>query len=310
MEGLADGDDLSPAPGRVPGVRRRPVRDLHARDADGVGRAPRRPPRADRAPGPRRAWAASCAAAPAIARSSRPCAAPARSATADGASRRRPAPRVGARIARVDGVDQVTGATVFGADEVPADALTLRAVRSPHAHARFTIGDLSRLHAAYPGLVRVLTAADVPGANRYGIYADRQGPAGARRRLRPVRGRGRRGPRRRRRDRRAGSPIPTCRSRGSRCRTSSTWPWPPRRRAIRLHDGRPRQPARRRPGRPGRRRGGAGRLGRRGVRGVRDDPRRARLHRARGRLRPTDRRPDRRLRVAPRRRTWTATSWP
>ena len=78
---------------------------------------------------------------------------------------------VGARIARVDGRDQVTGTTVFGADDVPADALTLRAVRSPHVHARFTIGDLSRLYAANPGLVRVLTAADVPGVNRYGIYA-------------------------------------------------------------------------------------------------------------------------------------------
>ena len=44
---------------------------------------------------------------------------------------------VGARIARVDGLDQVTGATRFGADEVPVGALTLRAVRSPHAHARF-----------------------------------------------------------------------------------------------------------------------------------------------------------------------------
>jgi aldehyde oxidoreductase len=78
---------------------------------------------------------------------------------------------VGARIARVDGLDQVTGATVFGADEIPANALTLRAVRSPHAHARFTIGDLSALYAAHPGLVRVLVAADVPGVNCYGIYA-------------------------------------------------------------------------------------------------------------------------------------------
>ena len=78
---------------------------------------------------------------------------------------------VGARIARVDGIDQVTGATRFGADETPAGALTLRAVRSPHAHARFELGDLAGLHAAHPGLVRVLIAADVPGANRYGIYA-------------------------------------------------------------------------------------------------------------------------------------------
>ncbi len=78
---------------------------------------------------------------------------------------------VGARIARVDGVDQVTGTTAFGADEAPADALSLRAVRSPHAHARFAIGDLAAVHAAHPGLVRILVAADVPGQNRYGIYA-------------------------------------------------------------------------------------------------------------------------------------------
>ncbi len=78
---------------------------------------------------------------------------------------------VGARIARVDGIDQVTGATRFGADEVPEDALTLRVVRSPHAHARFVLGDLAGLQAANPGLVRILTAADVPGVNCYGIYA-------------------------------------------------------------------------------------------------------------------------------------------
>jgi len=78
---------------------------------------------------------------------------------------------VGARIGRVDGVDQVSGRSIFGADEVPTEALHLRAVRSPHAHARFTIGDLAPLYAAHPGLVRVLVAADVPGQNRYGIYA-------------------------------------------------------------------------------------------------------------------------------------------
>lgn len=77
---------------------------------------------------------------------------------------------VGSRIARVDGVDQVTGATVFGADTAPVGALSLRAIRSPHAHARFTIGDLAGLYAAHPGLTRVLVAADVPGQNRYGIY--------------------------------------------------------------------------------------------------------------------------------------------
>jgi CO/xanthine dehydrogenase Mo-binding subunit len=71
----------------------------------------------------------------------------------------------------VDGHDQVTGATVFGADRSPSGVLHLRVVRAPHAHARFTIGDLASLRAAHPGLERILTAADVPGQNRYGIYA-------------------------------------------------------------------------------------------------------------------------------------------
>ncbi len=53
----------------------------------------------------------------------------------------------------------------------PVDVLHLRAIRSPHAHARFTVGDLGPLYAAHPGLERVLLAADVPGQNRYGIYA-------------------------------------------------------------------------------------------------------------------------------------------
>jgi CO/xanthine dehydrogenase Mo-binding subunit/aerobic-type carbon monoxide dehydrogenase small subunit (CoxS/CutS family) len=77
---------------------------------------------------------------------------------------------VGARLPKVDGVARVTGAERFGADFWPADALVLRAVRSPHASARFRIGDCAPLLARHPGLVRVLTAADIPGQNRYGIY--------------------------------------------------------------------------------------------------------------------------------------------
>ena len=77
---------------------------------------------------------------------------------------------VGARMAKVDGGPKLTGAERFGADVLPDVAvLTLRAVRSPHAHARFTLGDMAPLLAAHPGLVRVLVAADVP-CNLYGIY--------------------------------------------------------------------------------------------------------------------------------------------
>ena len=79
---------------------------------------------------------------------------------------------VGARLPRTDGRPKVTGAELYGADTAPADALWLRALRSPHAHARFTLGDFAPLLAAHPGLARVLTARDVPGRNGFGIYPD------------------------------------------------------------------------------------------------------------------------------------------
>ncbi len=78
---------------------------------------------------------------------------------------------VGARMRKVDGAAKLTGGEAFGADALPDEAfLTVRAVRSPFPHARFTLGDMTPLLAAHPGLVRVLTAADVPGRNLYGIY--------------------------------------------------------------------------------------------------------------------------------------------
>ncbi len=79
---------------------------------------------------------------------------------------------VGARIAKLDGIAKLSGTERYGADTAPADALWLRAVRSPDASARFTLGDFAPLHAKYPGLVRIFTAADIPGANSFGIYPD------------------------------------------------------------------------------------------------------------------------------------------
>ena len=77
---------------------------------------------------------------------------------------------VGARLARVDGVAKITGSEAFGADAWPDPPfLSLRVIRSPHAHARFSFGDFDPLLAAHPGLVRVLTASDVP-RNLFGIY--------------------------------------------------------------------------------------------------------------------------------------------
>jgi aldehyde oxidoreductase len=75
---------------------------------------------------------------------------------------------VGARIPRVDGIAKLTGRELFGADAIPADALWIRVVRSPHARARFELGDLAPLRAR---LAAVLTAADVP-FNGFGIYPE------------------------------------------------------------------------------------------------------------------------------------------
>src|SRR5262249_26976806 len=49
---------------------------------------------------------------------------------------------VGARVARTDGLEKVTGSERFGDDLPDEGAWHLRAVRSPHARARFRVGDL------------------------------------------------------------------------------------------------------------------------------------------------------------------------
>ena len=79
--------------------------------------------------------------------------------------------RVGASIPRLDGAPKVAGTERYGADAAPEDALWLRAVRSPHAHARFTLGDLDAARNQL-GLVAILSARDVPGRNAFGIMPD------------------------------------------------------------------------------------------------------------------------------------------
>jgi len=77
---------------------------------------------------------------------------------------------VGAPVVRVDGIAKVTGSERYGDDAPPEGALWLRVIRSPHARAKFSVGDLTPLKSAHPGLEYVLTAADIPGNNGFGIY--------------------------------------------------------------------------------------------------------------------------------------------
>ena len=72
---------------------------------------------------------------------------------------------VGARAAKVDGVAKLTGGERYGADAIPAGALWLKAIRSPHHRAKFRLGEFRQR----AGIVRVLTAKDVP-SNGFGIY--------------------------------------------------------------------------------------------------------------------------------------------
>jgi aldehyde oxidoreductase len=76
---------------------------------------------------------------------------------------------VGASIERLDGIHKVMGTEKFGADDIPSDALFVRVIRSTHHHATFQFGDLEHFVASTPGVVRVLTAADVSGRNLHGV---------------------------------------------------------------------------------------------------------------------------------------------
>lgn len=83
-----------------------------------------------------------------------------------------PSSGVGARALGIDAEAKVTGRALFGADTQVSGALALRVVRSPHSHAAFELGDCGQLLDRHPGLVRVLTAADIPGCNGFGVYSD------------------------------------------------------------------------------------------------------------------------------------------
>jgi aldehyde oxidoreductase len=78
---------------------------------------------------------------------------------------------VGCRVPRLDGRPKVEGSERFGADGVPSGALEVHAIRSPHHRARFRLGDTEAWRAAHPGIVRILTASDIPGRNLHGVLA-------------------------------------------------------------------------------------------------------------------------------------------
>ncbi|HEX2136117.1 MAG TPA: xanthine dehydrogenase family protein molybdopterin-binding subunit, partial [Microvirga sp.] len=67
---------------------------------------------------------------------------------------------VGQSVRRVEDVRLITGAGRYTDDHRPEGLVHAVVVRSPHAHARFTFGDLDAARAM-PGVLLVLTHADV-----------------------------------------------------------------------------------------------------------------------------------------------------
>src|SRR5579863_3363085 len=68
---------------------------------------------------------------------------------------------VGRNLPRLDARDKLTGRATYIADLYRPDMLHAAILQSPHAHARIVSYDVS-VAAALPGVVCVLTGADVP----------------------------------------------------------------------------------------------------------------------------------------------------
>jgi CO/xanthine dehydrogenase Mo-binding subunit len=76
---------------------------------------------------------------------------------------------VGRAVPSVDAPAKVTGRACFNVDLRFPGMLHAKAARSLHPHARLVKVDTSSARR-HPGVVAVLTAADVPGLNRFGDY--------------------------------------------------------------------------------------------------------------------------------------------
>jgi aldehyde oxidoreductase len=79
-------------------------------------------------------------------------------------------PVVGGTALRHGGWERVSGAALFAEDISMPNLHHVRVVRSPHFHARLVSIDISQA-LEVPGVVRVLTAPDIPGENGLSDYS-------------------------------------------------------------------------------------------------------------------------------------------
>jgi aerobic-type carbon monoxide dehydrogenase small subunit (CoxS/CutS family) len=91
---------------------------------------------------------------------------------------------IGANVARVDAPAKVTGALRYAGDMNLPGMLQVQVLRSPHPHARILSIDASEAEAI-EGVEAVITCADVPGEDGFGVFVCDQ-PIMARERVRYV----------------------------------------------------------------------------------------------------------------------------
>src|SRR5512136_216801 len=77
---------------------------------------------------------------------------------------------VGGSNVRVDSVAKVTGQTRYAEDVVMPGLLHAKVLRSPHHHARLRALNTDQA-ARMPGVVRIITATDIPGLNGLDGYS-------------------------------------------------------------------------------------------------------------------------------------------
>ncbi len=80
---------------------------------------------------------------------------------------------VGTDVKRVDSLEKLTGVAKYAADYLMENALRIRPVRSPYAHALVERIDKTAA-LKVPGVEAVMTAEDVPGENQIGYLVDDQ----------------------------------------------------------------------------------------------------------------------------------------
>src|ERR1700722_15576148 len=91
---------------------------------------------------------------------------------------------IGANVRRLDAPSKVSGALKYAGDMTMPDMLHVQVLRSPHAHARIVSLDTSEAEAM-PGVEGVITCADVPGEDGFGVFVNDQ-PVLARHKVRYV----------------------------------------------------------------------------------------------------------------------------